>query len=269
MAGGGERARASSRDAARFGRALGADGLVRLVGYGALLSPHVLDGRGLGGIECEGPCVVLGKRLAFRVRRSAYATLVPLDLSVAAASGPPAPCGRPPDGTGTGACNEAEGCVYRLTPRQVYELADREGGYRMERLRIRLVGSGLEAAAHAGSRAEEAGGAVVEAVAFIGTPWDLLPADAAPSARYLAKVQTGAAARGLSKPYRAWLQAQQTREGEREAAALAGRQAGSGKRAAVGVPAMSERGAAVVLAGVLGGLALVSALALSSGAADY
>lgn len=263
MADGGERARASSRDAARFGRALGEDGLVRLVGYGALLSPRVLDGRGLGGIECEGPCVVLGKRLAFRVRRSAYATLVPLDLPVKGESGPAG-------GTGTGACAEAEGCVYRMTPRQVYELADREGGYRMERLRIRLVGSGLEATAHAGSRAEEAGGAVVEAVAFIGTPWDLLPADAAPSARYLAKVQTGAAARGLSEPYRAWLQAQQTREGEREAAALAGRRAGSGKRAAVGVLAISdERGAAVVLAGVLGGLALVSALALSSGAADY
>lgn len=252
------------RNAARFGGAVGADGLIRLVAYGALLSPRVLDGRGLGGIHCDGPCVVLGKRLAFRVRRSAYATLLPLEPDSPTTSG--ASLGTSLSSVPATQVGEAEGCVYRMSAAQIFELAEREGGYRLERVRVRMASSDnapveapLAVPRSQGGREANGDAPVVEAMAFIGTAWDLLPADGLPSARYLEKVQMGAEARGLSARYRAWLLAHETREGERSAAATAGRRVA---RDAQTASTPTERTVAVVLAGLLGSAALAATLTL-------
>jgi hypothetical protein len=227
------------RTKARYGDAVGADGLVRLLAYGALLSPRVLAGRGMDGVDCEGACVVPGKRLAFRVRRPAYATLLPLaqesesdrwldsemahaelDQSAdrkgadAFAAVEPPRADAPP---------EAEGYLYRMSSQQLDELANREGGYSLQRVRVRMLEPRAPSLRAAGapelpvtrlSSLRE-----VEALAFIGTAWDLLPVDGFPSARYLAKVQTGARARGLSERYQDWLCAHPTRKEQRMAAA--------------------------------------------------
>ncbi|KAJ1617781.1 hypothetical protein T492DRAFT_1097343 [Pavlovales sp. CCMP2436] len=234
-----------SRDVARYGAALGADGLVRLVAYGALLSPRVLTGRGLGGIECEGPCVVQGHRLAFRVRRAAYATLLPNEGSGAG--------GDEGENEGeNGAAPEAEGCVYRLSSAQLAQLGEREGGYSLQRLRVRMrrrEEAGIPMAS--GGRGLSDAQPPVEAMVFLATRWDLLPADAAPSARYLAKMLAGAEARGLSEGYRRWLGTQRTSEQARlamAAAAASSRRRVYGGAAPTGVWLLALAGAATLSA---------------------
>ncbi|KAG8466617.1 hypothetical protein KFE25_007996 [Diacronema lutheri] len=208
---------------ARYGAAAGDDGLVRLVAYGALLSPRVLLGRDLGAVPCEGPCVVPGFRLAFRVRSSAYATL--LAVGVGAAEGANAHAA---DGSvGLGAASlEAEGCALRLSARQLSALAAQEGGYSLKRLRVRMRSTGdpcsvphhaIDGSALSAPPAAT-DGVLVDAMAFVGSASELLPTDGLPSERYLAKMRVGAEARGLSPAYQDWLRAHRTRESARASA---------------------------------------------------
>ena len=80
--------------------------------------------------------------------------------------------------------------VYTLRPSEVDEIARREKGYVLRPVHL------LE------------DGEASTAVAFISSPWQLLPAPVAPTRRYAELILDGATHKGLPQPYLDWLRAE-------------------------------------------------------------
>jgi len=122
------------------------------------------------------------------------------------------------DDTGNGASfiggscfsSPAHGVLYSLSSESELEaLAEREGGYCLRRVEVRVVSLGDDDDDDGGGGGGGCGGQralLLEAFAFVSSPGLRLRLPLPPRERYLDKMRSGARAAGLDGRYRAWLE---------------------------------------------------------------
>ena len=111
-----------------------------------------------------------------------------------------------------GSCfsSPAHGVLYSLSSESELEaLAEREGGYCLRRVEVRVVSLGDDDDDDDGGGGGGGGGQralLLEAFAFVSSPGLRLRLPLPPRERYLDKMRSGARAAGLDGRYRAWLE---------------------------------------------------------------
>lgn len=154
-----------------------------LFGYGALLSSDVWRQRGidesLGGRRRALRAVAQGRTLRFNVK-GGWASTEPL------VNHPD----QPPFQLSSSNQPEAHGIIVPLSSIEIMRHADKEAGYILLPVIVRLYGSSLE----------------LNAVTFVSSFWRRTAVDLKPSARYLNLIIASSISRQLDSNYTRWLQ---------------------------------------------------------------
>lgn len=107
-------------------------------------------------------------------------------------------------------CSPAHGVLYALSSESDLEaLSEREGGYSLRKVEVRVSGSGGGGSGGVGAVApgdSKRALLLLEASAFVSSPGLRLRSPLPPRERYLEKMRSGARAAGLDEGYRAWLE---------------------------------------------------------------